>query len=274
MLQQSSAILRLLNDDDPVTLGLVKSQLALRGPSVLTELQTLLADAEPRAAKQLREVILEIEKNHADHIFAELCAKFGEHGDLETAAWRLAATFSPEEDFTRQRTLLDAWANEVRRRLPKAENDLDRIEILVEFLAHDVGLEGNHEQYYSVSNSLLPCVIETRRGLPITLSLVYMLVGKRVGLEIHGVGLPTHFIIRCGPHFFDPFHGGRRMTVVECKELLAQQGIALRPEHLEASTEQQILGRMLVNLCNVTAENDPPLASKLSRWSALLSGRL
>lgn len=270
MLQQSAAILRLLNDDDPITLGLVKGQLALHGPSYLPDLQTLLSQAQPKAAAHLREVILDIEKNHADHIFAQLCERFGEHGDLENAAWRLAATFNPEEEFTRQRMLLDAWASEVRRRLSKAENELDRVETLVEFLAHEVGLEGNREDYYLLNNSLLPRVIDSRRGIPISLSLVYMLVGKRAGVLLQGVGLPTHFIVRSGAHFFDPFNGGRKMTAADCQHLLDHQGIALRPEHLEPASARQILARMLVNLCNVAKENDPPLASKLAEWNRKL----
>lgn len=271
MLEQRTAILRLLGDDDPLTLGLVKTQLALHGPANLPELQQLLTGAEPRAARQLREIIFEIERNHADQIFAELCASFGEHGDLETAAWRLAATFDPENNFRQQRTLLDAWGAEVGRRLKKAGSELDRIETLVEFLAHDIGLQGATRDYYRIENSLLPLVVETRRGIPIALSLVYMLVARRAGLELQGIALPTHFLVRSGPYFFDPFNGGRAISIEECKELLEVQQLTLRPAHLDQASPRQMLVRMLANLCNIARENDPPLASKLSSWSELLA---
>ena len=69
---------------------------------------------------------------------------------------------------------------------------------LVEFLGHEAGLRGNEKDYYNVANSLLPEVIDTRLGIPISLSLIYILVGRRAGIPICGVGLPGHFMIRCG----------------------------------------------------------------------------
>ena len=202
MTEQHDALLRLLHDDDPATLRLVKSQLARRGPAAMPELRAWLATADAVAARHLREVIAEIEAGAADAVFGKLCADFGPDGDLEKAAWLLAATFLPGDDFARQRALLDAWGAEVARRFRKAESDLDRIEMLVEYLGDEVRLHGNVEDYHNVNNSLLPEVIDTRLGIPISLSLIYILVGKRAGIPISGAGLPGHFLIRHGQNFF------------------------------------------------------------------------
>jgi L-cysteine desulfidase len=148
-------------------------------------------------------VIAGIETAEAEAIFGKFCAQFGRDGDLEEAAWRLAAVFLPGESFARQRSQLDTWGAEVARRLKKATTPLDQIETLVEFLAHEVGLRGNADDYYNVNNSLLPEVIDMRLGIPITLSLIYILVGQRVGISISGAGLPGHFLIRHGHEFFD-----------------------------------------------------------------------
>ncbi len=266
MSRQHAALLQLLQDDDPDTLALVKEQLASRGAAALPELQTLLASAEGAAARHVREILANIEKRAADEIFGQLCRDFGERGDLEDAAWRLAATFLPGEDFQPHRDLLDAWGEEVARRLAKVHTERDRIETLVEYLSHELRLRGNEDDYYSLSNSLLPEVIETRLGNPITLSLVYLLVGRRAGMLVEGVGLPGHFVVRYRADFFDPFHGGRRLGLEECRALLAQRGETLTAAHLEPTTPRPMLARMLTNLYCLAAPSDPPLAARIAGW--------
>lgn len=272
MTKQSTALLRLLSDDDDETFALLKRQLTGAGLAKLEELRTLLPKAKGAAARRLRETIGEIEAMEADALFAQVCRDFGEHGDLENAAWRLSAAFCPGDDFARQRGFLDAWAAEVARRLAKAENDEERVETLVEYLGDEVGLRGNEEDYYNVNNSLLSEVVDTRLGIPISLSLVYLLVARRVGLEAAGVGFPGHFFVRFGPHFFDPFHGGRRLGVEACRVLAEEQGFALRAEHFAPATPRQILTRMLGNLLALARESDPPLAAKISGWINALHG--
>lgn len=270
MTAQSDALLRLLHDDDPATLILLKSQLVRRGSSALPEMRALLAVADAVAARHLRDVIAEIGAGEAEAVFGKLCAGFGRDGDLEEAAWRMAAVFLPGEDFTHQRELLDAWGAEVARRLAKADTDIDRIETLVEFLAEDVGLRGNAEDYHNIGNSLLPEVIDTRLGLPITLSLVYILTGRRAGISISGAGLPGHFLIRHGQAFFDPFHGGARVGLEECRARMAHHGLTLTASTLAPVATPQFLARMLKNIHAISEESDPPLAAKLEEWMAAL----
>ena len=266
MIAQNDALIRLLRDDDPSTLNLLKGQIAARGVSALPDMSALLAVADPVAARHLRDVIAEIVANEADAAFGKFCARFGRDGDLEEAAWRLATVFLPGEDFAAQRAKLDGWGAEVARRLGKAENELDRIETLVEFLGDEMGLRGNVEDYENINNSLLPEVIDTRRGIPITLSLVYILVGRRAGIPISGAGLPGHFLIRYGQNFFDPFHGGVRVGMDECRARVAQHGLTLTASTLQPFPAPQFLARMLTNIQAVAEESDPPLAAKIARW--------
>ena len=270
MIQHRDALLRLLQDDDPSTLALVKQQLAQNGIAGLDDLRALLVSANPLSTAHLLEVIHETERREADAIFSQVCASFEEHGDLEHAAWRLAATFLPDADFRPAQRLLDRWGAEVTRRLGKAATSRDRIETLVEFLAHELRFHGNADDYYNINNSLLPEVVETRVGLPITLSLVYILVAKRAGLTVHGVGLPGHFIIRHGEDFFDPFGEGRRIGLEECRWLVAHHGISLSAHHLLPISPKQMLVRMLGNIHSAAEASDPPLAEKVAGWIARL----
>jgi regulator of sirC expression with transglutaminase-like and TPR domain len=230
----------------------------------------LLGSADPVSAAHILDVVNEIEMRETDSIFGQLCASFGEYGDIEDAAWRLAATFMPDADFGEDRRLLDRWGAEVTHRLRKAASSRDRIETLVEFLAHELRFRGNADDYYNINNSLLPEVIQTRAGIPITLSLVYILVGKRAGLTVHGVGLPGHFIIRHGEDFFDPFGEGRRIGLEECRWLVAHHGMALSAHHLLPITPWQMLVRILGNIHAIAEPRDPPLAEKVAAWIASL----
>ena len=264
--EKDAALLRLLADDDPATVALVKAQLAARGPSTLDNLRALENAADGLAAFHLRDVIAEIEEHAAERIFAELCASFGDDGDLEEAAWGLALALASGEDRFEYRALLDEWGAEVRRRLAKAPTALDRVETLAEFLHFEQNFRGNDAEFYDLANSLLPKVIERRLGIPISLSLVYMLVARRAGMCVEGVSLPGHFIVRHEDIFFDPFHGGRRVGLEECKTLVEQQNLTLQAEHLAPATPRQMLVRMLTNIYYIAEPTDPALAEKVAGW--------
>ena len=269
MIEQRDAVLRLLRDDDPATVELVKDQFARAGVQALPDLRKLLAAADRQAARPLREVIAAIERDSADEIFGQMCERFSE-GDLEDTVWQLASTFLPGEDFQPQRDRLDAWAAEIKRRFRRASTQIDRIETIVEYLGDEVRLHGNDEDYYNINNSLLPEVIDSRLGIPVTLSLIYIFVGRRCGLEFSGVGLPGHFLVRHREHFFDPFHGGRRIGLAECRALVEQQNLELTASHLVPATERQILIRTLTNIHALAAERDPELGSKVRAWAGIL----
>src|SRR4030095_17048489 len=99
-------------------------------------------------------------------------------------------------DFTEAREHMDAWGDEVRVALVKAQTALDRVETMAEYLNFEQRLRGNDDDYYNVHNSLLPAVIESRLGIPISLSLGYLFVARAAGLHVDGLGLPGHFIVR------------------------------------------------------------------------------
>lgn len=264
--RRREALLSLLGDEDPQTVALVKAQLAAAGSQMLGELRHLEELADPVASFHLRDVIAEIQERGSEVTFMQLCRRFGDHGDIEDAAWLLATVFLPGEDLADARKQLDSWGAEVRRRLAKAPTAIDRVETLAEFLNLDQRLRGNDDDYYNVRNSLLPAVIESRLGIPISLALVYIVVGRRAGLEIDGIGLPGHFIVRHEDIFFDPFHGGRRVGLDECRALLEQQNLVLLPQHLVAATPKQMLIRMLTNLYFITEQTHPQFGAKMSEW--------
>jgi regulator of sirC expression with transglutaminase-like and TPR domain len=137
-----------------------------------------------------------------------------------------------------------------------AERDpVNALHRLREFLFEEEGFAGNAEDYYDPRNSCLNDVLQRRLGIPITLSVVLMEVGRRVGLPIVGVGLPGHFIVRAEvdpePVLLDPFDGGAVVTQERAAHLVAcalGRDVPLGPQHFATVTKGQILTRMLMNL--------------------------
>src|ERR1700722_12255721 len=112
---------------------------------------------------------------------------------------------------------LKGYANTVRSR---GQGSQAVVALLHELLFEEEGFAGNVDDYYNPANSYLPAVLQTKRGLPITLSLLYKCVADRLGLQPWGVGLPGHFLVAVelednDPMLIDPFAGGRLLTVEE-----------------------------------------------------------
>lgn len=129
---------------------------------------------------------------------------------------------------------------------------------LHDVLFEELGFTGNTSEYYSTSNSYLPAVLNTKQGLPITLSLVYKVVAERLGMPAWGVGLPGHFIaaveINQEPMLVDPFAGGRVLTVDEAIDRMRQvvgPEVEFTDELLEPVSNRHWLTRMLQNLLHV-----------------------
>ena len=158
-------------------------------------------------------------------------------------------------------------------RLAAARTKATKVHMLASFLGNELRLRGNESDYYRIDNSLLPRVIDTRLGIPISLALIYLFVGRRAGFVVEGVGLPGHFMVRHEDIFFDPFHSGRRVSIEECTSLMQQQNLALEPHHLAPTRPRAMLLRMLTNLRYIADRADPSLAEKLATWMASLQDR-
>jgi regulator of sirC expression with transglutaminase-like and TPR domain len=128
-------------------------------------------------------------------------------------------------------------------------------ETLNTFLFDEQGFAGNKDAYYDPRNSFLNEVLDRRLGIPITLSTIYMEIGRRVGFEVEGIGLPGHFLLRHvgseDSFYIDAFHRGVLLSAQDCRTRLQEMynaSLPFRPEFLEPVTKRQVLTRMLHNL--------------------------
>lgn len=177
--------------------------------------------------------------------------------DLGRAALAVARLEHPDLDERRELTRLDALAGRVGHGRDAAAT----LARLRRFLFEEEGFRGNDGEYYDPRNSCLNDVLDRKLGIPITLSVLTMEVGRRVGLDIDGVGLPGHFIVSAavGPRavLLDPFNGGTVLTPASAAEVAARavgRPVKLEDAHWTPCSRRQIVVRMLRNLKTIYAK--------------------
>jgi regulator of sirC expression with transglutaminase-like and TPR domain len=267
MFDQKNAIVRLLQDDDPRTVALVKDQLTLQGSSAIPSLQDLLTMYDERVTEHVKDVMGRIDADEAAADLGRVCGNFAEHGSLEAFCWLLSRAMLPGTEVAEWRTLLDRWAVQATRYREAADTAEDRVRLLAHFLGGQLGFRGNTDDYYNADNTLLPRVMATRLGIPITLTVLYILIGQRAGIRVEGINFPGHFLARHDGVLFDPFEGGRIIGIPECRQILVRQKLELQPNHLETASSIAIARRLLANLLYVyQSEGETDSAGKITAW--------
>lgn len=174
---------------------------------------------------------------------------------LDVAALEMAAIEFPGLDIDASLFRLDDLAEQIGSQLTANAPGLDFIKAANELLFDVMQYRGNEEEYYDPRNSCLNSVLLRHLGIPITLSVVYMEVARRLNRHVYGVGLPGHFIVAYedaeSRYWIDPFHSGRVLTFADCSALAKQTAnvdLRANPAVLSAVNKRQILVRMLSNL--------------------------
>lgn len=251
MFAQKEALIRLLRDNDPDTVRLVKEQLADAGEESIAGVQELLRMDDTCVSEHARDVLAAISGRSAEEEFSLICHFFGDGIDLEQSCWALARALEPGQCVLPFEHKLNNWGRQFLLKISGAVSNRERVLLLSSFLSDELDFRGNTEEYYCERNSLLPRVIETRSGIPITLTLLYMIIGSRAAMKIDGINLPGHFIARHGEVYFDPFHRGRILSRIDVESILLRQGLQLKDCHLQSATPRQMLLRILANLLYV-----------------------
>ncbi len=188
----------------------------------------------------------------------ELAAGPEEEIDLAEGALLIAAPEYPGLDIPDSLARLSEMAASLKRRLRGDISPTETLIALNRYLFDELGFRGNVEDYYDPRNSLVNEVIDRRLGIPITLALIHIEIGRRIGLALHGVAFPGHFLVKCrlrdGAVVLDPYARGASLGMEELQQRLrALRGGSLpstdRVRHLLAAAgKKSILARMLRNL--------------------------
>ena len=226
---------------------------------------------------------LQFETPTALEYFAALVADDASLSLVEAAA-AIAQDDYPALDTQAVLSEIDALAARLKRRLPADAVPVQRLRWLNRFFFQELGFAGNVNNYYDPNNSYLHCVLETRRGIPITLAVLYIELATQIGLTARGVSFPGHFLVKLkmpqGEVVIDPFTG-QSLSRDELNELLApyKRDRGLQGDFdvplglfLQAATAREVLARMLRNLKEIhrgTADV-PRLLAVLERLVVLL----
>ena len=188
----------------------------------------------------------------------DLLGRAEEHIDLAEVALVVAAEEYPDLDISAYLARLDELADVVRRRLAPGLPIQDQLAALNRFLFEEQGFRPNPADYYDPRNSFLNDVLDRRLGIPLTLSIVYIAIGKRLGLPLAGVSFPGHFLVKCavsgGVVILDPYSGGISLSLAELGDRLKLLKVTAAPSEeqvvamLESAGARDVALRMLRNL--------------------------
>jgi regulator of sirC expression with transglutaminase-like and TPR domain len=218
--------------------------------------------------------------------FAEQLSREDDRIELARACLQIAEDAYPGLDVDGYVGEIDRFAARLRARLAPDASIEDRVIELNDFLFAELGFRGNVDDYYDPRNSYLNEVLDRRTGIPITLAVLYLEIGRRIELPLSGVSFPGHFLVRLpmrgGTLVLDPFSGGAPQTGDELRARLkrvipagASEGVPVSElpldPFLEPASNRQILARLLRNLKGVYRERDEParLLDVLTRMIAV-----
>jgi regulator of sirC expression with transglutaminase-like and TPR domain len=248
-----------LSPQNPAKPELVKSLL----PDADLSLRVLRDRAKvlEQEASQLRQLAQAV---HHQRVQAELVKALQgkeENIDLVHAALLIARLDNDDLDIGPYRKEIERMARDIQAALPKDADGPAKLTALNKYLFAERGFHGSRADYYNRSNSYLNEVLDDREGIPITLSVLYMELARRIGLNVVGIPLPLHFVVRYQPdkgegQFIDVFEGGKSLTRQEANQRVVDQiGESLTDEQLKPASKKSIIVRMVHNLLGIAGRN-------------------
>jgi len=212
-------------------------------------------------AAQLRELALAVHQKRTQADLLHVLQSKDEAIDLVHAALLVAKLDNDELDVEAYRRDIDSMARELNAAIPKDANEKAKLAALNKYFFEEHGFHGSRTDYYSRANSYLNEVIDDREGIPITLSVLYMELARRIGLKVVGVGLPGHFFVRHippkgEPQLIDVFEGGQALSEADARRRVKLvTGEPAKDEQLAAVGKKLVIVRMLHNLMGTTRED-------------------
>jgi regulator of sirC expression with transglutaminase-like and TPR domain len=264
----------LLSDEDERIVKTISGRLIDFGDSAVPLLQEAEIE-QPDMADRIVTILEEIRGSRLEEELADLVGQPGHEIDLEAGAFLLARYAYPSLDVAVYERQLDDMARELRGQIGSRVSGEETVKALNRYLFTEQAFKGNTKNYYELDNSYLNRVIDRRTGIPISLSAVYLLIGKRLGLPVHGIGMPGHFLVKYESEkykiFIDCFNSGALLTEKNCARFLTEAGYGFEERYLQKSPTRAILTRMIKNLLAIYGKLDDPLKkTRLMRFMEIL----
>ena len=242
---ERKALAALLDDPSPAVRQALRARFSERGPASADFLQELARQSDPERARHAAQYLRELNLTDPVGEFRDFIRSL--NYELETGALLLSRTVNPALDVGACCLQLEAMAARCRELIAEPATAREKCRVLNRVLFHEHGLRGNSDNYADPLNSFLDQVLIRRKGIPISLSIVYLLVAERIGLQLEPVGLPGHFMVGCFeetvPFFIDAFNAGLLLSAEEVFELLKEIAIDASIIDLAPTPVREVLGR-------------------------------
>ncbi|MBK8552503.1 MAG: transglutaminase family protein [Ignavibacteria bacterium] len=278
-------LIKLLDDEDENIYSSVRDRFLSHGDHSFIYLKKYINDENILIKKRASEIISILNFETFREKFHSVSAD-KENGILEEAIFLLALFEYPEADIEYYKRELDKMAGDIESGLLKINSNhkkLDTLDILNtvnNYLFFEKGFKGNAENYYEPENSYLNKVMDRKLGIPVTLSIIYLLISKRLNLPVFGISLPGHFIIKYSDQeeefFIDPFNNGSIISMNEAKEFIKKIGVSKDDfdniPYLKNSSDKEIILRVMRNLVEIYKnQNDPVKSDQIEKLMENLS---
>jgi len=255
---EERALLLLLADEDTQVYQTVRQRILAEGDDALRWVEPATRSNDPLQRRRASEIIRHITMRHADDRFLAFCLNYGEDLDIEEGVFLLAQTQFPEINIGGYSAILDDYAADLRERLDYGAPAGQMIATINEYLFKLQSYHGNEEKYYEPENSYLNKVIDRRKGNPISLCLIYLLLARRLHLPVTGIGMPGHFLCRFQTPteelFIDAFNNGKILTKGDCVKYLLHTRDGFKEAYLSPITPRRTLLRVCSNLHQIYSQ--------------------
>jgi regulator of sirC expression with transglutaminase-like and TPR domain len=268
-LEDIKNILKLLEDPEPKVYELLEPQLVIQEQDFYAALKSELKDIDNQLVKKrLEKVFLNVYYKNIDRLFRNIPTLENGEIDLEAGTFLLSTFGFPDLNIDEYKKQLDEMADRLNRKVKNILDPLALIEAVNDFIFKEEGFMGNQIDYMDPNNTFINMVIDRRTGIPITLSVIYLFLAKRLSLPFYGIGMPGHFILQYKKDNFeiyiDPYYSGQILSKKDCINFLFFSGYGFLDRYLDVTSNKEILKRMIRNLLLIYKEqNDEKKYDKL-----------
>jgi regulator of sirC expression with transglutaminase-like and TPR domain len=274
--KQRKALVSLLADDDAAVYRTVRQKILSYGKVASQWVLPHCLSNDPVLRRHAREIILYFSRQDADTQLLAFCLNQGEDFDLEQGILLLARTQYPDINIEAYSALLDNMAGELRDRLDLSAEPVQILAVMADYLFVEKKFTGDETNFNDPENSYLNRVLDRRKGNHFSLSVLYILLARRLKLPVVGIGLPGHFICRyqSSRHeiYVDPFRKGRLLAKADCVKHVVQLRHRFDESCLVPVSARRILLRICANLHQIyTHLKSPAQSERLQRYLVALA---
>ena len=253
--KEMETIISLLDDTSPTVTNLAREKLLDMGDFIYPALvEAYIQNENLEIKKALHSILKEInyEKVESEILFFDF---ENEYIALENLSFKIARLEYPTLQIENYKNLLSHYSDNIRYSVTANSSKLELLQGINWYLFTVLGLNGDTAKYYDPQNSYLNRVLDRKKGIPVTLSVIYMLVAHRLGLDLSGIALPGHFVLTVsntpGKYYIDVFNKGKIISSNDCKEIIKRAGVGFEEKYLQPVNSREIISRILRNLIYV-----------------------